>query len=374
MEHDATPIPLFVFAGGGTGGHLFPGIAVADALVELEPRSRILFVSTGRPVEITVLAEFGFDTQLMPTIRVSDLLRHPIRFASSFWRATRVCKQLVRDRKPAAIIGLGGVASVPLIRVAKGIPVVLLEQNVLPGRTTRWLAKQHPVLMSFERTRKWLPNSAAHVATGNPVQASIRQLFDQEPLAEPPQKKALLVLGGSQGSKQVNDAVLACATELRGDLAGWSILHQTGPGEADRIRDAYAQLGLQFEVQEFFSNMASVYQRATIAIARSGATTLAELAIAGVPAIFIPYPEAKDDHQTLNAQHFVEAEAAFMVNSHDRENVSTELRRLLSSLVSNAPLRTSMRTQMRAAAVPDAAQNVAREILARVRANSGTNQ
>ena len=168
--------PLFVFAGGGTGGHIFPGLAVAESLMDALPQSRILFLSTGRPVEDRIFAGADFETLLTPAIRMRDMIRHPMRFVAAFVKATSIAKRIIREQQPAAIIGLGGVASVPLIRVAKKTPVVLLEQNVLPGRTTRWLAKRHAVMLSFNRTRAWLPNSDQHIVTGNPVQKSIQAL------------------------------------------------------------------------------------------------------------------------------------------------------------------------------------------------------
>jgi UDP-N-acetylglucosamine--N-acetylmuramyl-(pentapeptide) pyrophosphoryl-undecaprenol N-acetylglucosamine transferase len=369
MEPDAAQNPLFVFAGGGTGGHLFPGIAVGEALKELVPDSRILFLHTGRPVEESVLADAGFETLFIPPIRTRDLLKHPLRFASAFLKATRECKRIVKDRQPAAIIGLGGVASVPLIRVARNRTVVLLEQNVLPGRTTRWLAKRHPVLMSFERTRTWLPNPHKHIVTGNPVARSIANLFRPEtPL---PKKNCLLILGGSQGSSQVNEAVLSSVSELRDELKSYTIIHQTGSSDCERVRGSYQQLGLRHEVQEFFTDMADVYSKASIVVARSGATTLAELAIAGIPAIFIPYPNAKDDHQTINAQQFVESGAALLVDSHHAAHMASDLSKRLKSLIADDTLRKSMAGKMRSLATPDAARNVAREILERVHSVSG---
>jgi UDP-N-acetylglucosamine--N-acetylmuramyl-(pentapeptide) pyrophosphoryl-undecaprenol N-acetylglucosamine transferase len=371
-EHDSSSLPktsipqndsLFVFVGGGTGGHLVPGLAVAEALIRLVPHSTIMFLHTGREVEKTILASVDHEIQLIPLVRTRDILRHPFRFVSAFWKATRTCQKIVRHRKPTAIIGLGGVASVPMIRVAKKTPVVLLEQNVLPGRTTRWLAMRHPVLMSFEQTRDLLPNPDAHVLTGNPVSRTLCDLSVNT--VQDSDETTLLVLGGSQGSRQVNDAVIASVKQLGAAMKRVVIVHQTGSGDCDRVREAYEQMGIQHEVQEFFGDMHNLYQRATIAVARSGATTLAELAIAGIPSIFIPYPQAKDDHQTVNARQFVEAGAAVMVDSHDTANVASQLQQHLSELLNDAALRESMRTQLQTLAMPNAADNVAQEIIRR---------
>lgn len=365
--------PLFVFAGGGTGGHIFPGLAVAESLMDALPQSRILFLSTGRPVEDRIFAGADFETLLTPAIRMRDMIRHPMRFVAAFVKATSIAKRIIREQQPAAIIGLGGVASVPLIRVAKKTPVVLLEQNVLPGRTTRWLAKRHAVMLSFNRTRAWLPNSDQHIVTGNPVQKSIQALV--QPASDGRSTKSrqtLLVLGGSQGSQQVNAAVIAAVTALRSEFGAWKILHQTGAEDCERTRRAYQDLGIDHDVQEFFTDMGSIYRQATLAICRSGATTLAELALSGVPSIFIPYPNAKDDHQTLNARHFVDAQAALMVDSQDRSQVPAALQEALTTVIGNVNTLPSMRQKMLAEGIPDAAKNVAREILNRIQLPEGT--
>jgi UDP-N-acetylglucosamine--N-acetylmuramyl-(pentapeptide) pyrophosphoryl-undecaprenol N-acetylglucosamine transferase len=358
--------PLFVFTGGGTGGHLFPGLAVAETLLAQVENARVLFLSTGRHVEEQIFKNAEVETELTPQIRLRDAIRHPFRFVTSYLKAKRIAKRIIRELKPAAIIGLGGIASVPLIRLAGGIPVVLLEQNVLPGRTTRWLAKKYPVMMSFQRTADWLPKSANHVLTGNPILESIRNLLTDSSStgATGTTQKTLLVLGGSQGSRQVNDSVLDAVSKLRDDLSSWTIHHQTGPSESDRVRSAYDELGIGNDVQEFFTDMSSRYQQATLAISRSGATTLAELALAGVPAIFIPFPQARDDHQTLNALHYVDQGAARLIDSHQPLSVGSELRDTLNDLIRTSPdSLQAMRIRMKEQAKPNAAEEVVQAIL-----------
>lgn len=307
----------YLFAGGGSGGHLFPGIAVAEELRRRDPAARCLFVGSDREIERRIVEENGLEHRALPVQPSTSVWRNPFRFAWTYWKSTREARKLLDLETPKAVIGLGGFASVPVARTARagGYPLVLLEQNTVPGRASRWLAKRATaVCTSFEQTERDLPAGSTVEMTGNPVRRSIAELHDRPDGHEPP---VLLVLGGSQGAVAVNDAVLLAVGHLGARLSGWRIVHQTGERDVDRVRALYERLGVEATVEAFFTDLVPWYRTATVAVARAGATSLAELACAGVPTILVPYPGAIHDHQTRNAAVYARAAAAWFVPQAD---------------------------------------------------------
>ena len=355
-----SPPPLYVFAGGGTGGHLAPGIAVADRLRREQPGCRIRFVGSGRPVEHQMLEPTGFEHVVCETFPLNALKRRPLRFMRSHWQAYRLaCRSIGADR-PTAVVGLGGFASVPFALAAKrcGVPCLLLEQNSVPGKANRWLSRWHPVCLTFEESARHLPARAISHVTGNPLREEIRQLAVSNhslPLNPP----TLLVLGGSLGSRQVNDSILNAVEQLASDLTGWRIVHQTGPEGAEAARECYSKLGIAHEVAPFFADLPVRLATATVAVARAGASTLTELAAVGIPAILIPYPTAADDHQTKNARFFADAQAAVIVTSPDRSFSPIEVASALKPLLSDTSRLLEMSRAMKTLGKPTATADVA---------------
>lgn len=354
--------PLFVFAGGGTGGHLFPGIAVASSLERLHPDARFLFAGSGRTVEQSILAEAGFEAVPLQVPPMASAVRHPLRFLTGHLADCLKARRLVRGQKPAAVIGLGGLASLAMCDAAgrNRVPVVLLEQNVIPGRATRRMARRFPLCTSFEETRD-LPASARVVCTGNPLRYEITRVA-----ASPGQiaaRTTLLILGGSQGSTQVNDAVLQAAGEIRNHqpdhpLWRWDIIHQSGPGAEDTVTSCWKRLGMNARVEPFFSDLPDLYAQAALVITRSGATTLAELACLNLPSILLPYEHARDDHQTANARVFEQAGAAARLETR-RSDLAGQLASVLGPLVESRSQREAMSNRCRILARPNAADTVA---------------
>lgn len=351
--------PFYLFAGGGTGGHLAPGIAVAEHLKRERPDCRIRFAGTGRRVERQMLEPAPFEYSVCQSLPLRDLLRHPLRFMISQSKAYReACRSILTDR-PEAIIGLGGFASVPyaLAAARHRVPCLLLEQNTIPGRANRWLARWHPICLTFEESARHLPQSARTHLTGNPLRSAIHQLSNSEDsrmLDQP----TLLVLGGSLGSRQVNGSMINALDELTEEMAGWQIIHQTGPDGVDDVRAAYSRHGIPHEVAAFFPDLSSCLNRATLVVARAGATTLAELAAVGVPAVLIPYPNATDDHQTGNALFFQRAGAAEIVRSNRRHSAPVDLAPVLKPLILSESRRSEMSRAMKSLAKPNAAADV----------------
>lgn len=348
-----------MFAGGGTGGHLAPGIAVAEQLRRGQPDCRIRFVGSGRPVERQMLEPTGFEFSACQTLPLTDLRRRPDRFLRSHWKAFREARNSIRVDRPSAVIGLGGYASVPFTIAARrcGIPCILLEQNTVPGKANRWLSRWHPICLTFEESASHLPRKAISHLTGNPLRADVCRIAESGHEL-PLENKTLLVLGGSLGSRQINDSLLAAVEQCATELAGWKIIHQTGPAGADDARRLYSRLEIAHEVAPFFADLPTGLADATLAVARAGATTLAELAAVGIPAVLVPYPTAADDHQTRNAQLFARTGAAAMITPAGRTFAPMNLVPALKPLLADQQQLLSMSQAMKTLARPNAAAEV----------------
>jgi len=357
------PERCYLLAGGGTGGHLFPGIAVAEALLEREPNARILFVGSDREIEVKILAATNYEHLSIPAMSLSGAVRRPVRFLQRSMAAIRTVGRFIEERTPDVVIGCGGFASAAPVLAARrrGIPFVLLEQNVIPGRSTRWLSRLGGrVCLSFESTRERLPRSVETILTGNPVRRAIGDLACTSD-AEPPSTAGhnqLLVLGGSQGARAINDMLIAFVEEHPEALHAWRIVHQTGAADDKRVRRHYESQGINAEVGAFFDDMPQRYRHSTLAVARAGATTLAELACAGLPAILVPYPHAADNHQWHNAAFFADAGAAVIVEQETTGRCNETFQMALRALLAVDDLRTFMRKDMAQLARPDAAGSV----------------
>ena len=352
----------YIFTGGGTGGHLFPGIAVACELLKGEHPPRILFVGSDRGLEANLFSRYQLNHHALGVESLRTLTRHPWKFLTRNWRAWREARELIRNERPAVVVGLGGFASAPVAWEASraGIPIVLLEQNVIPGRTTRWLARRaSAVCVSFEGTVRRLSRKTRVEVTGNPVRQEIRDLYYQRTVASS-EFRQLLVLGGSQGADSLNEAVLAAVRALRKELAPWKIVHQTGPRQVDSVRGEYNDLAINCQVEPFFDDLPRHYRNASLVISRAGATTLAELACAGLPMILLPYPQSADDHQKANAQLMQDEGAALLVEHRATADATgQELANHLRTILTDSAKLASLGTAARELARPDSTVAVA---------------
>lgn len=347
----------YVFAGGGSGGHLFPAIAVARELAQRAPGCRIVFIGGRRPVEGDILSREPFERRQLAAASSTDLKRNPLRFAWRHWRSQQTAAAWLRELRPRVVVGCGGYVSVPVALAASrtGIPLVIMEQNVIPGRATSWLARRaQAVCTSFPETAEHLPRGTRAILTGNPVRAEIAALAGTSRAARAG-KQTLLVLGGSQGAASINTAVLRFAEQQRVALHGWRIVHQTGADDETTVRTRYAELGIEAEVPAFIVNIAGAYAAADAVVSRAGATTLAELACAGLPALLIPYPGAIRDHQRRNAEAFARAGAAAVSRDGDADSLA----RSLSQLLTGSSQRRRMSDHVSALARPSATAHVA---------------
>lgn len=357
MERTVRSPPRVMFAGGGTGGHLFPGIAVARALARRHPGACIVFAGTGRGIEERALAREGLTFE---PIRSSGLVGKSLSAIAktvalgpaTFADAAR----LLRRVRPDLVVGLGGYSSGPLVLLAAltGRPTMLLEQNAVPGLTNRLLA---PVVraaaVSFDDTVACFGSKA--FVSGNPV----REGFFAESRAGHGAKAGrprLLVLGGSQGAHTLNAAMVGAAPALAAALPGGiDITHQTGDRDRDVVREGYRQAGVAACVQAFFEDVAGEMHAADLAVCRAGATTLAEISAAGLPAIIVPLPRAAGDHQRRNAAALTDVGAAEVVEQDDARRV---LAGRVAALAGDAERRHRMSAAARRLARPDAAWRV----------------
>jgi len=341
-----------IIAGGGTGGHLFPGLAVAEMLTA-QGGANVLFVGSAYGIEATVVPQtpYPFHALAIRGLRGRGLrgaLGFVIQLPIALLRAWRI----VAAFRPTLVLGLGGYSSVPVVLTAwvRRVPSVLLEQNAHPGWATRFLAPlARRVCTTFpESARFFTPGKALH--TGNPV----RQLgAAQQPS---PQHFTLFAFGGSQGAHTINRAVVDAARILTAQLPNVRVVHQTGAADAESVERAYAEMRVPAEVRAFVHDMGEAYGSADLVICRAGATTLAELATLGKPAILIPYPHAADDHQRANADVLVQHGAAERIDDADLSG-ETLAGRVLALWRDPARLQ-AMAAAARQLAVPDAAARV----------------
>jgi UDP-N-acetylglucosamine--N-acetylmuramyl-(pentapeptide) pyrophosphoryl-undecaprenol N-acetylglucosamine transferase len=410
-----------LIAGGGTGGHLFPGVAIAEELRAREPGAAVRFVGTRRGIEARVLPELGWDLSLievsgLKTVGALGALRGLLRLPRALWQARRI----LREFRPEAVIGVGGYASGPVVLMARiaGVPTAICEQNSIPGLTNKILGRiVRAVFVSFDGTRRFF-QPAKTVVSGNPVRRGlVQKLLDASAAtpsaaspatlnAVPPTTATprafmesrgvgsgdasaesrgvgsgdasaelpgvgsgntvslartaratvhILVSGGSLGAVAVNPLAAAALIELARE-APLAIVHQTGDKGLAETVERYRAAGVAAECHAFIKDMAAAYQRADLIIGRAGATTVAELAITGKPAVFIPYPFAADNHQELNARAMADAGAALMFRQ--AELTADKLASALRPLVTDPARRTEMGAKMKALARPAAAAEV----------------
>lgn len=350
-------------AGGGTGGHLFPGIAVAEEIRRRNDAHQVLFISRGNEFERAALAHAGFP---LATISVEGLKgrggwnqlralgRLPIGIVQSILR--------LRAFRPQLVIGLGSYSAGPVVMAAwlLRIPVALCEQNVLPGVTNRVLAHlADRIFTSFDRTEGGF-NPAKVWWTGNPLrQQMVQSAAAESPAAgAPPRRFTVLVIGGSQGAHRVNTAMVE-ALRLLGDAADFFFIHQTGSADEPMVAAAYRQSGLAARVQPFFNDMAAQYAQADLVICRAGATTMAEITALGKTAILIPYPYAADDHQQRNARRLVDAGAAEMIDEQTLDGERLAAR--IGFYASHPEILAEVAQRAARLGKPDAAQRIVDE-------------
>ena len=356
-----------LLAGGGTGGHLYPGVSVAQALRQLNPDFKPIFLCTTRELDRAILVDTGFEFIPQPIVPPVKTIAGLVRFWRG-WRETQeLVRALIKGDRPVAVLGLGGYAAGVAVKMAgeAKIPAAILNQDVIPGKANRYLLKYvQKVFCQYEDTRSYIPANQRYKLeiTGCPIRSDIRNLPTRQSaigrLSLDMKLRTLVVTGASQGAQTVNEAVLATLPAIRHQ--GWQVLHLAGKDHASNVQAKYAQLAIPARVIDFTPEMADVFAAADVVVSRSGASTCAELAVCGVPSILMPYPFHKDMHQRANARVLEDAGAAFLLNDErDATKNAAKMRPLLESLLYDESRRSQMADAARRLGKSDAAEQVA---------------
>jgi UDP-N-acetylglucosamine--N-acetylmuramyl-(pentapeptide) pyrophosphoryl-undecaprenol N-acetylglucosamine transferase len=356
---------------GGTGGHLFPGLAVADQLARRGCAVTLLI----SPKEVDQAAVRGVSGMEIVTLPAVGLKRGgEIAFVRGFIQSYRAAAKHFKARPPQAALAMGGFTSAPPILAARraGARTFLHESNTIPGRANRWLSRVvHCAFVGFPTAAGRLHNRNVTV-TGTPVRLRFqgRATADcRAGIGFDPARPVLLVMGGSQGANGINELVLRALPLLASRVPEWQWFHLTGPGDAEKVSQAYAALKLKAVVHPFFAGMELALGAATVAVSRAGASSLAELAAMRVPAVLVPYPAATDNHQFHNARAFEATGAARLL---EQQSATPEtLVPLLLDVVEKPAVREKMQTALAQWHAPHAAEQIAEAMLAPAGAGAG---
>jgi len=351
-----------VIAGGGTGGHLYPGVAVAREMQRQRPDTVVTFAGTARGIESRVVPREGFELDLIRSAglkgksmaaRLKGVALLPLS-ALDAWR-------LLSRRRPRLVVGVGGYSSGPVVALAalRGIPTLLLEQNAVPGLTNRMLARVvRAAAVTYEQTLPYFRGKG--FVAGNPVRAGFLQPASSS--SAPRAALGVLIFGGSQGAHAINVACVEAAPKLAASPTGLAVTHQTGERDLALVRTGYERAGLVARVEPFLYEMDREMKAADLVVCRAGATTLAEIAASGKPSILVPLPTATDDHQRKNAEVLAKAGAAEVIDQRDLSG--NRLAVMIFALASDPDSRERMSDAARSLARPDAARVIASRALA----------
>jgi len=360
--------PWFVIAGGGTGGHLYPGLAVAEALQAIQPDFEVTVLGTPRSIDRKLTEARGFG--LVPQ-EVRPFPQRPWQwpgFLSAWFRSVRAARRMFSERRPAVVLGLGGYAAGPGIVAAArlGLPTAIFNPDAIPGRANRRLSSRvDRVFVQWEDTIERFPRAKDVRCTGCPIRRAFAEATRSRgyrSIELDPDKHTLLVTGASQGARSINAAVMELF-DLWKVAKDWQILHLTGPADLEMCRDKYRQHGVPGRTLAYTEHMAYCMAVADLVISRAGASTLAEITAMGVPSILMPYPHDRKQHQKANAEILVRHHAAVMVEDRgDPGDNAARLREHLRDLMRSEQRRRQMARSALTLGRIDAADTIAREL------------
>ena len=370
--------PHILFAGGGAAGHLFPGLAVAEHLRDLIPEARITFAGPGKAREKHTIRNAGYEHKTVPAQPLPQNPLQAFRFLTDNIAGYCAARWMLGEEKISLVVGLGGFTSTAVVRAAaaRGVPYILLEQNAIPSQTTRWLSRAATlVCAAFEEVRPHLHVQASVAVTGNPSRPAFEKLYQRKINSgvtsfsheKATQQKRLVVLGGAGGARSLNESMPRALQQLGTCIADWHIVHQTGEGQLQETEARYQKSGVQALAVTYIDEIASVLFDSDLVVCRSGGTTLAELALAGTPALLVPYPEASDDHQLANAKVFAAAGACRLIDETSQSGaLDKALARELTPLLLEENRRFEMSHRIQSLARPSAAEDIAQAVHERI--------
>ncbi len=350
-----------IIAGGGTGGHIFPGIAVGKEILKRYPSSEVLFVTGDRKIEGDILKDAGMKRVSITVEGIKGrgplkTLRAALKLPYGFFQSVAVIKRF----SPDIVLGVGGYSAGPVCLAARlmGVRTAIHEQNSYPGVTNRLLSRfVDRVFVSFRDSGKYFPKGKVHV-TGNPIREAF--LTSAKGGKGHSGRFAILITGGSQGASAINSVFIAALKRIKEKGLDPLVIHQTGQADYENAVQAYRENGLAAEIKPFIQDMPAAYGEADIVIGRAGAGTVFELAVMGRPSILIPYPHAADDHQTHNARMLSDAGGAMMIPQDELD--PERLAGVLAGFMEDRGSLEKMAVQAGKAARPDAARDIADQI------------
>jgi len=354
-----------IISGGGTGGHIYPAIAIADALKDLAPATKVLFVGAEGKMEMEKVPQAGYEIKALPVSGIQRRLTlKNLLFPFKLWKSMQEAGQIINEFTPDVVVGVGGYASGPVLKKAQGkkIPTLIQEQNGYAGLTNKWLAaKADKICVAYPNMEKYFPAEKL-LFLGNPVRKDIAGELDKHTAMEyfqlRPDRPVVLAVGGSLGARTINNALLKNYQSLLAQ--GIQVIWQTGKFYAKEIQKA---VGLEKKeglwVNDFINRMDLAYTCADVVVSRAGALSISELCLAEKPAVLVPSPNVAEDHQTKNAQALEREGAAILLPDHEAEN---KLFEVVKTLMEDEEKRNQMSNNISKLAKPHAAKDIAKEI------------
>lgn len=353
----------FIISGGGTGGHIYPAIAIANEIKRQIPDAEILFVGAKNRMEMQKVPQAGFPIEGLNISGIQrklslENLKFPLKLIGSLWKA----RQIIKNFRPDVVIGTGGYASAPTLKMAQwlGVPTVIQEQNSLAGITNKWISKKaKKICVAYENMDKFFPKEAI-ILTGNPVRADLLQISDKKDgiysfFGLNPKKKTLLVLGGSLGARKINQLIKKNLPFF--EKIGVQVLWQCGKFYFEEYKKFENQ---NVKVLAFIDRMDLAYAVSDVIISRAGASSVSELCVVGKPVIFIPSPNVAEDHQTKNAQAIANKNSAILLKEND---LDTNFEKVFSDLIQNENQQKSLSENIKKLAKPNATKEIIEVIL-----------
>jgi UDP-N-acetylglucosamine--N-acetylmuramyl-(pentapeptide) pyrophosphoryl-undecaprenol N-acetylglucosamine transferase len=361
-----------IIAGGGTGGHIFPAIAVAQAIQAIHPDAAILFVGASGKMEMEKVPQAGYDIKglTIAGLNRSNMFKNitlPFKLIKSFFQV----RSIFNSFKPNAVFGVGGYSSFPVLKFAqsKGIPTFIHESNAFAGKSNIWLGKNATkIFTGTQGMDKFFPSDKI-IVTGNPVRKNISSsIYTKETAMMQygllPDKQTVLIVGGSLGANSINDVIMQNLKHF--NELGIQLIWQTGKSQSAKYLNAAKSFSNVY-VNSFLNDMSAAYMAADMVVSRAGAMSVAEIAITGKPCVFVPYPFAAEDHQTFNAKTLVDDGAAFMVKD---AMVKDALVPLITDAINQPSILDNMQKKIKAFAISNADEIIAKEIIASVKTSN----